>query len=49
MKVRIKDGNNNKIVDKLHKQLKEEAHQRGMTMNAYIISILWSKRVKDGQ
>lgn len=28
----------------LHKQLKEEANQRGMTLNAYIISILWSRR-----
>lgn len=28
--------------DELHKRLKQEADKRGMTFNAYIISILWN-------
>lgn len=27
----------------LHKSLKEEAFQRGVSLNAYIISILWDR------
>lgn len=33
-----------RLPDKLHKELKKEAEQRGMTLNAYIISVLWSRR-----
>ena len=32
-----------RLPDKLHKQLKKEAKQKGMTLNAYIISILWNR------
>ena len=33
--------------EKLHRKLKEEARQRGMTLNAYIISILWNRENKN--
>lgn len=33
-----------RLPEELHKKLKEEARQKGMTLNAYIISILWSRR-----
>ena len=33
-----------RLPDKLHKKLKEEAKQKGMTLNAYIISILWRRK-----
>ena len=33
-----------RLPEQLHKQLKEEAKQKGMTLNAYIISILWNRR-----
>lgn len=32
-----------RLPDELHKTLKREAGQRGMTMNAYIISVLWAR------
>lgn len=32
-----------RLPEVLHKQLKKEAEQRGMTLNAYVISILWKK------
>lgn len=32
-----------RLPDELHKTLKGEAGQRGMTLNAYIISVLWSR------
>lgn len=32
-----------RLPDELHKTLKEEAGQRGMTLNAYIISVLWDR------
>lgn len=33
-----------RLPEKLHKELKKEAGQRGMTLNAYIISVLWSRK-----
>ena len=33
-----------RLPEELHRKLKEEARQKGMTLNAYIISILWSRR-----
>lgn len=35
-----------RISDELHKRLKKEAKKRGMTLNAYVISILWEGRPK---
>lgn len=32
-----------RLPDELHKELKREAEQRGMTLNAYIISVLWRR------
>lgn len=32
-----------RLPEELHKQLKEEAERRGMTLNAYVISILWKE------
>ncbi len=31
--------------EKLHKRLKKEAKSRGMSLNAYVISVLWEKKV----
>ena len=33
-----------RLPEKLHKKLKEEAERRGLTMNAYVISVLWEGR-----
>ena len=33
-----------RLPEELHRKLKEEARQKGMTLNAYIISILWDRR-----
>lgn len=33
-----------RLPEQLHEQLKEEAKKKGITLNAYIISILWSRR-----
>lgn len=30
-----------RLPDELHKALKAEAEKRGLTLNAYLISILW--------
>lgn len=30
-----------RLPEKLHKKLKEGAERRGLTMNAYVISVLW--------
>ena len=32
-----------RLPDKVHKELKKEAENRGMTLNAYIVSILWNR------
>lgn len=33
-----------RLPDELHKNLKEKAEKRGMTLNAYLISILWNQQ-----
>lgn len=30
-----------RLPDELHKRLKKEAEKRGLTLNAYVIGILW--------
>lgn len=30
-----------RLPDELHKALKEKAEKRGMTLNAYLVSLLW--------
>lgn len=30
-----------RLPEELHKKLKKEADKRGMTLNSYLISILW--------
>ena len=37
----MKQATTIRLSEELHKQLKDEANKRGMTLNAYIISILW--------
>ena len=32
-----------RLPDQLHEQLKEEAKKKGITLNAYIINILWNR------
>ena len=32
--------------EELHKKLKMEAERRGMTLNAYVISVLWEEVIK---
>lgn len=34
-----------RLPEELHKQLKAEAKERGMTLNAYVISVLWKSSV----
>lgn len=36
-----------RLPDELHKRLKREAEKRGMTFNAYVISILWEMFQKE--
>lgn len=33
-----------RLPEKLHIELKREARRRGLTLNAYIISVLWNGR-----
>lgn len=36
-----------RLPDELHKALKTEAKEKGLTLNAYLVSILWKiERVK---
>lgn len=32
-----------RLPDNLHKRLKEEAERRGLTLNAYVIGVLWKE------
>lgn len=36
-----------RLPEKLHIELKREARRRGLTLNAYIISVLWNGREAD--
>lgn len=33
-----------RLPDRLHKELKKEAEQKGLTLNAYVISVLWKRK-----
>ncbi len=35
--------------DELHKLLKDEAEKKGLTFNAYLISLLWDIAGRDGR
>lgn len=35
-----------RLPDELHKRLKKEAEKRGLTLNAYVIGILWEQSEK---
>lgn len=36
-----------RLPDELQKNLKERAEKRGMTLNAYLISILWNQQATE--
>lgn len=36
-----------RLPEKLHEQLKREAEQKGMTLNAYVIGVLWDRKEKN--
>ena len=37
-----------RLPEELHKQLKEEAEKKGMTLNGYLLGVLWEQVKKGG-
>lgn len=33
-----------RVTNEMHERLKQEARERGLTMNAYVVSCLWEVR-----